>query len=130
MWRPIYHEFLRWAKISRRTTEGYKRTEITVETDQILVLRKSRTSRNWCAECGREVEMVTVNNAGVLTGGNAQTPKLQAVLPGGRDDRGWHWSQDADGTPLICLESLLKMNSGKPSLEKYAKGKGFKGESK
>ena len=68
MWRSIYHELLRWAKLSRRTADGYKRTEIIVETDQILVLRKARFTRGWCAECGREVEMVTLIDAITLSG--------------------------------------------------------------
>jgi hypothetical protein len=108
MWRPIYHEFLRWAKVSRRTANGYKRTEITVETEQILVIRNSRARRAWCVECGREVNVVTLNDAGALLGGEARTPKLQAVLPGCGDGRGWHWSEAADGTLLICLESLMR----------------------
>lgn len=64
MWRPIYHEFLRWAKISRHITRGYKRTEITVDTEQILVIRGSRAGRAWCAECGREVDVLTLKDPG------------------------------------------------------------------
>jgi hypothetical protein len=75
MWRPIYHEFLRWAKISRRVAEGYKRTEITVETDQILVIRKSGPARAWCAECGREVDVLMPDHAGALSVRDLQ-PKL------------------------------------------------------
>jgi len=26
--------------------------------------------------------------------------------------QGWHWAQAEDGSPLVCLESLLKPNSG------------------
>jgi hypothetical protein len=66
MWRPIYHEFLRWAKISRHITGGYKRTEITVDTEQILVIRKASAGRAWCAECGREVDVLTLNDKGAL----------------------------------------------------------------
>jgi hypothetical protein len=32
----------------------------------------------------------------------------QPMLSGCRDGGGWHWSQAADGSPLVCLESLLK----------------------
>ena len=108
MWQPIYHKLLGWAKLSRRVAGSHKRMEITVETDQILVICRSQATRGWCAECGREVEMVTLDEAGALSGGDAQTPKPQAMLPGRGDGRGWHWSQAADGTPLICLESLLR----------------------
>jgi hypothetical protein len=107
MWRPIYHEFLRWVKVSRQKAGVHKTTEITVETDQVWVLRKSRARRGWCATCGHEVDMVTLADAGTLLGWDTHTPKLQPELSGGGIDRGWHWSEAADGTPLICLESLL-----------------------
>jgi hypothetical protein len=42
MWKAIYHEFRRWAKVSERAVAAYKRTEITVETDRIWIIRKSR----------------------------------------------------------------------------------------
>jgi hypothetical protein len=32
----------------------------------------------------------------------------QPMLHGCGDNGGWHWSQAADGSPLVCLESLLK----------------------
>jgi hypothetical protein len=72
MWRQIYHEFLRWAKISSHMAGGYKRTEITVETDQILVLSKSRPLRAWCAACGREVDVQTRNGGGALPVNDSQ----------------------------------------------------------
>ena len=72
MWRQIYHEFLHWAKISRHTAGGYKRTEITVETDQILVISKSRPLRAWCAACGREVDVQTRNDGGALSVNDSQ----------------------------------------------------------
>jgi hypothetical protein len=71
MWRQIYHEFLRRAKISTRMG-GYKRTEITVETDQILVVSKSRPLRAWCAACGREVDVRTRNDGGALPANGSQ----------------------------------------------------------
>ena len=107
MWREIYHEFRRWAKVSSRMAAAYKRTEITVETDRIWIIRKSRTRRGWCVECGREVDMVGLKEAGALL--RKDTPPLtQPVLPGCGDNRRWHWSQADDGSPLVCLESLLR----------------------
>jgi hypothetical protein len=108
MWRPIYHGFLRWAKLSRRIAGTYKRTEVTVETDQILVIQRLRATQAWCAECGREVDMVTLKVAAALSAKDAQILGPQPMLPGYGEGRGWHWSQAADGTPLICLESLLR----------------------
>jgi hypothetical protein len=54
--------------------------------------------------------MVTLKDAVALPGGDAQSPKLQAALSSGEDGRGWHWSEAADGTALICVQSLLRRN--------------------
>ena len=109
MWRVIYHEIQRWAKASRRAAAGYKRTEITVETEQVWIIRKPQPRRGWCAECGREVDMVQLDEAGVIPG--RVTPPLTArpMLPGCGDSRGWHWSQAETEGPLVCLGSLLKL---------------------
>ncbi len=132
MWRAIYHEFRRWAKVSERAAAAYKTTEITVETDRVFIIRKSHSTRGWCAECGKEVDMVGLKEAEKLSGitlpnmtqpgltqpGMTQlamsppmlneTPATQPMLPGPGERPGWHWSQAADGSPLVCLESLLK----------------------
>jgi hypothetical protein len=36
-----------------------RRTEITVETERLLVAQSRRTTRVFCARCGLEVETVT-----------------------------------------------------------------------
>ena len=81
---------------------AYRRTEITVETDSILIIRRRRTIRAWCAECGCEVDMVGPEEADALAGLSGQTLNRCAQA------RSWHLSQGQDGTALICLESLLK----------------------
>jgi len=42
--------------------------------------------------------------------GTASLPPRTAgpMLPGCGEQPGWHWSQASDGSPLICLESVLK----------------------
>jgi hypothetical protein len=50
--------------------------------------------------------MIDLKEAEALTG------TTQAMLCCGGGDRGWHWSQAEDGSRLLCLESLLKPNSG------------------
>jgi hypothetical protein len=112
MWRAIYHGFRRWAKVSELSVAPYKRTEITLETDRIWVIRRSHSRRAWCAECGREVDMVMVKEAAALLGMTqpmlSQPLTTQPMLPGCGDSGGWHWSQAADGSPLVCVESVLK----------------------
>ena len=109
MWKAIYHEFRRWAKVSDQPVAARKRTEITLETDRIWIIRKSHTTWGWCAECGREVEMVGLKEAEVLWGIVRPLITTQPMLPGGRGaSRGWHWSEAADVSPLVCLESILK----------------------
>ena len=105
MWRTIYHGFRRWAKISSPSAVAYKRTQITVETDGIWMIHKSRATRGWCAECGREVDMVGLKEAAVLWGKDLQPLTAQSMLGDG-DSLGLHWSQAPDGSPLLCLESL------------------------
>jgi hypothetical protein len=70
MWRAIYHEFRRWAKVSRSAYAAFRRTEITVETDRIWIIRKSRSMRFWCASCGREVEAVGQKETAEISGAN------------------------------------------------------------
>jgi hypothetical protein len=117
MWQTIYREFRRWAKVSGRAAAAYRRTEITVETDRVLIIRKSNSTRVWCAECGREVDMVDLNEVGAIAGtlppGMAQrlpgeSLSTKPMLSGCGERPGWHWSQAADGSTLVCLESLLK----------------------
>jgi hypothetical protein len=117
MWQTIYREFRRWAKVSGRAAGAYRRTEITVETDRVLIIRKRHSTRGWCAECGKEVDMVGLKEAETLSGMTHprmsppmlnQSPATQPMLPGYGEWPGWHWSQAADGSPLVCLESLLK----------------------
>jgi hypothetical protein len=81
---------------------AYKRTEITVETEQVTTIRRRRSLRVWCAECGTVVDAVGVEEAGAISG--MKQPKL-------RDHAGavgWHVCEGWNGEMLICLESVLK----------------------
>jgi hypothetical protein len=80
----------------------YKRTEITVETDQVTIIRRRRTMRAWCRQCGCEVDMVGLAEAEALTGMDGPGLRIYA------EARGWHLFQGEDGSDLICLESWLK----------------------
>ncbi len=79
-----------------------KRTEITVETDQVLFIRRRRTIRAWCPECGCEVDLIGEVEAETFTGMSGQALREHAQICG------WHISQGSGGAGLVCLESLLK----------------------
>ena len=94
--------FRRWAKSLVEAVTVHERTEITIQTDRLLIIRRGRSTPAWCRECGREVEMVEFSQAGALTGNS------QPLLPDSAKSHGWHVSEDQNGSPLICLESVLK----------------------
>jgi hypothetical protein len=102
MWSGIYHGILWRAKAWGKVVTARKMTQVTVETDRIQIIRRFCTSRNWCPECAREVEVVGVDEASSLTG--MTQPELRAC---GGTSR-WHFSVSAEGSPLICLDSLMK----------------------
>jgi hypothetical protein len=94
--------FQRWAKrlVGVETTQ--KTTQVTVETDRFLVIRRRLTKRGWCRDCACEVDMIELAEVQALTN------KSQLDLRDGSLSQSWHFSENADGTPLVCLESLLK----------------------
>jgi len=89
-------------KATRRAMAGRKKTEITIETDQVLVIRRRRSSRAWCRECGSDVDMVGLADVGMLTGISGHALQDHA------EGCGWHVFESGNGTALICLPSLLK----------------------
>lgn len=79
-----------------------KRTEITIETERVLVVSVGRRARAWCAPCGRQVEMLSVDEAAALARVTSVT-----IFSWAADDR-LHFTQAHEGTLLICANSLLK----------------------
>lgn len=81
-------------------TTAHKRTEITVETHQVLIVRGSRSMRGWCAECGREVDLVRVGDVGGVIAMPGPMTRANAGA------QAWHFCEGPDGTNLVCVESL------------------------
>ncbi|MCI0486468.1 MAG: hypothetical protein L0229_07690 [Blastocatellia bacterium] len=78
-----------------------RRTEITVETTEILVVRKSGRARLlWCAECCRQVEMITPEQAMIVAGTSSRT--IYRSVEAGQI----HYSETPEGFLFICLNSL------------------------
>jgi hypothetical protein len=71
--------------------------EVTVETDQILIIRTRRFAHAWCRQCAREVEVVRLEDAAAIAGINS--PLLQGGMA-----QSWHFSDSEER--WVCLESL------------------------
>jgi len=78
-----------------------KQTRITIETDSLLILRGRSSLRAWCSRCAADVEMIALDDTGVVT--NLERAELEAWLNSGE----LHRLQTADGATLTCLNSLL-----------------------
>jgi hypothetical protein len=94
--------FRGWAKRLAGSVIGHRRTEVTVENHQVLVIRRLGSTRAWCPQCGTEMDMVRPEQLQTLVAAR------QAQLDDGVLARAWHVTQDDDGRPLVCLESVLK----------------------
>ena len=93
----------------------FKRTRITIETEQILMIQQRSSNRRWCPECSKVVEMVRFAQAATLAGVSL------GVLRECVSAEPWHVAEAQDGTPMICLDSLLKAQAGKTHIEQSEK---------
>lgn len=85
-----------------------RRTEITVETERVVVIRQSRSvAPAWCAACGQHVTMLSVQEAAAVAGVTRCTiyrwVEAQTV----------HFVETPDGVLLICAQSLTAVKSDK-----------------
>jgi hypothetical protein len=79
-----------------------KLMKITVETDSLLFLRGRMPLRAWCPQCGTEVEMIPLDDLGVVS--NLSPAEVQGWL----ESEDMHHTTAADGAPMICLDSMLR----------------------
>lgn len=47
-----------------------KAVRITVETEQVVVIRRRRITRYWCSQCGDESEFIPVEAVNQVLGGD------------------------------------------------------------
>jgi hypothetical protein len=83
-----------------------KRTRaITVQTSQLLIVRqRGKSIREWCEACGKEISMVTLEQAVTIT--RRSSRELHSLIEAGQI----HFAETAEGLVLICTNSLLKSN--------------------
>ena len=79
-----------------------KKTRVTIETETLLVLRAQKQLRAWCPQCGAEVEMIRLDEAGVIS--NLSPAGVEAWMPA----ENLHRCLSVDGALLVCLDSMLK----------------------
>ena len=83
------------------------RTEITIETRRLLVVRRGRRSagllEDWCARCGKEAMMLFLDKA-ALDGVSGDRTFRHL------DEKRVHVTTSADGILFICIYSLLEQN--------------------
>jgi hypothetical protein len=78
-----------------------KQTRITIETDSLLIVRGRNTNRAWCPLCAAEAEMISLKDTGVIS--NLEPAAFEQWFNSGE----LHRSQAADGSAVVCLNSLL-----------------------
>jgi hypothetical protein len=84
-----------------RTMPLKKRTRITIETERVLVIGKTRSTFNaWCPMCNQFVRLLRPDEAAVL---NACLRASQHPLEISK----LHIIPTADGLMNVCLNSLL-----------------------
>jgi len=76
-----------------------KRTQITVESDEVVVVRRMQVYRGWCEQCQRDVDMVSDADAWAIV-------KASGYQEGQEEPGSWHLCGGAEPL-LVCLESLL-----------------------
>ena len=78
-----------------------KHTTITIETESLLILRGRSSRRAWCTQCAAEGEVIALEEVGVIS--NLDRAAFEEWVNSGE----LHRSETADGSTLICLNSLL-----------------------
>jgi hypothetical protein len=77
-----------------------KRTEITVEIDRLLVIRRPERAVAWCAACARHQEMLASDDAAIAA--HVKSSTIFRWAESGRI----HGTETPEGLLLICPESL------------------------
>jgi len=78
-----------------------KQTKIRVETDSLLILRGRSSAHAWCPQCQADAEIIALDNVGVIS--NLDRSAVEKWL----NSEELHRSQAADGSAVVCLNSLL-----------------------
>jgi hypothetical protein len=82
-----------------------KKTTVSVETERILTIRRRwHETDGWCEGCGKQVKFVTPETASAVSG-----LSVRAICRMVETDK-VHFMETSNGSLLICLNSLLRLN--------------------
>jgi excisionase family DNA binding protein len=95
-----------------QTRQMIKRTEITIETNRVLIIRRRRGFiRGWCEGCLAEVQMFTPSEAATLASVSSRT--IYRWI----EEAKLHFFEEFRGSLLVCSESLRA--NDRSSIENY-----------
>ncbi|WP_109487886.1 hypothetical protein [Occallatibacter savannae] len=78
-----------------------KQTNITIETDTLLVLHAGQSLKAWCVRCGAQVQMIPLQGLGLVS--NLLPAEVEAWI----QSEQLHRSFTPEGAPLLCLKSMI-----------------------
>jgi hypothetical protein len=79
-----------------------RRTEITVETYEVLLIKqRGSLSHSWCRSCSKQVTLISLDDA-CTAGLSAETISQRG------EDGQFHLIEMAGWPPFICLSSLIQ----------------------
>ncbi|MCA1849650.1 MAG: hypothetical protein LC672_01015 [Acidobacteria bacterium] len=96
-----------------------RRTEISIETDRLLVIsrrRRRRAAVAQCTVCGPGAGMITVDEAATLA--RASAWMIYRLAGAGQ----LHFTETPEGSILICLRSLFQRGNEQASLKRRSVG--------
>lgn len=97
----------------RDTLKTRRRTETTIEIDEVLVLRhRIRASQLWCSQCSEQVPIVNIDQAGVVAGVSSRT-----IYRWVEADQ-LHFTETPKGLLLVCLNSIPQSGEAVARLER------------
>jgi hypothetical protein len=104
----LIHTASYWFRHDDKVSKAKRITKVTVETERLFIFRNAGTAEaDWCSECAAETQVATVAHA-AREAGLSEWAIYQLL-----DGRALHFSEDADGRVLICLNSLGRIVQGR-----------------
>jgi hypothetical protein len=106
LWFSSFKIFIKFSDKFRRHPGKRKsmakiRTEVFIETSETLIIKRNRTLvRTWCEDCEREVTMLPLQEAALLTGYDVKA--IRTMM----ENQHIHFRYLKSEKPSVCLRSL------------------------